>query len=131
MLKHIRPPIFANALRQQAHGNSLPLSIPQSLDPCGIAPKRAGILAPYLDPSIPRSLDPSIPAALVRAQGDCRPNGYYDWTPGGQGGNPPESRRPERHGARHALGALILLGVTVAVWGLLFVVGLLFAVYGK
>ena len=106
MLKHLRPPIFANVPRRNAQGYSRPLSIPSSLDP-------------------------SIPAALLRAAGDCRPNGYYDWTPGGQGGNPPESRRPERHGARHALGALILLGVTVAVWGLLFVVGLLFVAFGK
>lgn len=103
MLKHLRPPIFANALRPHARECQVPASLRRSV----------------------------APSLLVRSSGDCRPNGYYDWTPGGEGGNPPESRRPERHGARHALGALILLAVTVAVWGLLFAAGLLFVAFGK
>lgn len=105
MIPTLRPPIFASVSRpENAQAYSRPLSIP-------------------------RSLDPSIPAALVRAPGDCRPNGYYDWTPGG---NPPRRDPPEHHGPRRLHASLIVLGVTVTVYLILFTAGMAWVcVFGK
>lgn len=109
MLRSLRPPIFADALRDRA-ANARESSAPAS--PCHC-----------VAPSLRRS---------VASRDDCRPSGYADWTPAA--GPTPGTRwvdPPEHHGPRRLAGVLIVLAVSLAVWGILFAAGLLFAQFGK
>lgn len=82
--------------------------------------------------SPPAAADPPPPIALEHFAGDGRPSGYADWTPAA--GPTPGTRwvdPPEHHGPRRLAGVLIVLAVSLAVWGILFAAGLLFAQFGK
>lgn len=109
MLRSLRPPIFADALRDRA-ANARESSAPAS--PCHC-----------VAPSLRRS---------VASRDDCRPDGYRDWTPG-DGPFPGARWRdpPERHGPRRLVGVLIVLAVSVGLWLVLFGLCLLFAQFGK